>query len=340
MTLFGSRHRFVSTIACALLASFLVINGCAGPGTVIPRSWPDEYRSPERILHRFRPGDTPALLAQKYLGNAGLAWMVEDANGATSFTANRFIVIPLKIPNRGGIERNGYQTVPILCYHRFAASCDSPLCMPAATFERQLRYLRDNGYRVIGPEALAAFLDYRQAIPKKAIMITIDDGYRSVYDVAYPLLKKYGYTATLFIYVNFVGVSGQAITWDQLRKLKRAGFSIGSHSIAHSDLSKMKADETEKDYLARLKQEIFRSKQVIDAKLDQNTMIFAYPFGRHNAVSVSMARQAGYKLAVTVDRGGNPFFTDPYLLKRDQILKRNVTVFTSRLKTFTHDSLR
>jgi hypothetical protein len=104
--------------------------------------------------------------------------MVEDANPKRTFWPGQFVVVPLKITNRGGITAEGYQTVPILCYHRFSSSCDSPLCMPAAVFEQQLRYLKQNGYRVIGPEALIDFLDYRKAIPQKAVMISIDDGYR------------------------------------------------------------------------------------------------------------------------------------------------------------------
>ena len=83
--------------------------------------------------------------------------------------------------NIGGISNHGLQTVPILCYHRFGNGCNSPLCVSAELFDHQMRYLRNHGYRVISPEQLLNFLSYRQAIPKKAVMITIDDGYRSVY---------------------------------------------------------------------------------------------------------------------------------------------------------------
>ncbi|MFO7713061.1 polysaccharide deacetylase family protein [Desulfosarcina sp.] len=340
MALFGLR----SHLSCAGFSLRLIVLtfflGCAHPSAMLPPVQRDVYRSSERILHRIKPGDTPAMLAQKYLGAARLAWMVEDANPKDAFRPDRFAVIPLKINNRAGITDQGYQTVPILCYHRFAPSCDSPLCMPAGIFEKQLRYLKENGYRVIGPEELVEFLDYRKAIPQNAVMISIDDGYRSVYDVAYPLLKKYGFTATLFIYVDYVGVSSQAITWQQLRELKREGFYIGSHSVAHSDLSQRQKDEDDTAYVARLKREIFRSKQIIDEKLNQDTLIFSYPFGRHNPTVASLTRQAGYRIAVTVDRGSNPFFADPLRLRRDQILKRDMDRFASRLKTFTNFPLQ
>ncbi|MCB2147142.1 MAG: polysaccharide deacetylase family protein [Deltaproteobacteria bacterium] len=336
MALTDSRSTLLSADIPLFLIFLVVFSGCAGPNAIPTLMRPDVYRSDERILHRLKPGETPEILAEKYLGDARLAWMVEDANPKEAFLPDRFVVIPLVIPNRAGITDKGYQTVPILCYHRFALSCDSPLCMPADIFEQQIRYLKENGYRVIGPEALVDFLDYRKPIPKKAVMISVDDGYRSVYDVAYPILKKYGFTATLFIYIDYVGVSSQAITWDQLRELKGEGFYIGSHSASHSDLSKQKKDEDGAAYLARLKWEIFKSKQIIDEKLDQDTIIFSYPFGRRNLTVASLARKAGYKIAVTVDRGSNPFFADPFLIKRDQILKRDMDRFASRLKTFTN----
>ena len=167
-------------------------------------------------------------------------------------------------------------------------------------------------------------------------MISVDDGYRSAYTTAYPILKKYGFTATLFVYIDYVGISRKAITWEQLKELKQAGFTIGSHSVAHSDLTKQLEDEDAGQYLVRLKKEIFRSKKIIDAKLGQDTIAFSYPFGRQNKKVVSMARQAGYKMAVTVNRGSNPFFMNPFLLRREQILKRDMRYFSSRLKTF-HD---
>jgi len=340
MALAGSRPRHVVIGFCMLVICGVAFTGCSGSKINALLAQPDIYRSKEQILYRFKAGDTPAMLAKKYLGDARLAWMVEDANPKNAFVPGRLVVIPLVIPNRGGITAQGYQTVPILCYHRFSRSCGSVLCMPAAVFERQIRYLKDNGYRVIGPEALEAFLEYRKALPKKAVMITVDDGYRSAYNIAYPILKKYGFTATLFIYINYVGVSRQAITWDELRELKRAGFTIGAHSVAHSDLSKQKKDEDHQAYMARLKKEIFQCKRVIDHKLHQDTFIYAYPFGRENREVVALTRQAGYKIAVTVDRGGNPFFADPYLLRRDQILKRDMKHFISRLKTFKYYPLK
>jgi len=171
------------------------------------------YRSEDYIVYKLTGKVTPSELAEKYLGDKNKSWMIEEANHDVPFRRGRSIVIPLKDKNKGGIHKDGFQTIPILTYHRFADSCTSPLCVPTRVFDRQMKYLKEHGYSVLTPAELLAFLEYRQGLPKKSVLITMDDGYRSVYNVAYPILKKYGFTATLFIYTDFVGASGTAITW-------------------------------------------------------------------------------------------------------------------------------
>jgi len=315
----------------------LLITGCAATK---PEIVPEEivYRSKDYVIYQFKQGDSAASIAGKFLGDPQKAWIIEDANERLS--PGQYVVVPLNSKNKGGIYPDGIQEVPILCYHRFGHACNSPLCVSALLFDRQMRYLHNNGYRVITPEQLLAFLDYQEPLPKKAVMITIDDGYRSVYDIAYPILKKYGYSATLFVYTNYVGVSKKAITWEQLQELKSNGFTIGSHTIMHSDLSKQGEHESKEAYDQRLRRELFDSKKIIDKKLHQDTFFFAYPFGRANTTAAAMTRQAGYRLAATVKRGGNPFFANPFLLRRDQILKKDMPTFETRLKTFESLSLR
>jgi peptidoglycan/xylan/chitin deacetylase (PgdA/CDA1 family) len=320
----------------------ILATGCAtvAPPILPPAPVPNIFRSDDYIIYRLQDRETPEMLAEQFLGDSRKSWMIEEANEKIPFRTDQLVVIPLKQRNKGGVTDDGYQTVPILCYHRFGSDGDSPLCVPTDVFERQLNYLKTNGYRVISPEEILEYLSYRRQLPKKSVMITIDDGYRSVYNVAFPLLKKYGFQATLFVYTNYVGVSGKAITWDQLRELKANGWTIGSHTVAHSDLTKIADDETDKAYLARLKHEIFDSKKIIDKMLKQDTYFFAYPFGRANETAAILAYEAGYRMAVTVDRGGNPFFANPYFLQRDQVLKRDMATFAKRLKTFYSLPLR
>ena len=328
-----------SALLCCVLGA-VWISGCATKPVSTESAAVRLHRSKDYIIYRTGPGETSSVLAERFLGDPNLSWMIDDANDLKPATKDNYAVIPLRNKNKGGIFANGVQQVAILCYHRFGKQCKSPLCVPEDLFERQMRYLKENGYIVISPEQLLAFLEYRQPLPRKSVMITVDDGYSSFYDIAYPILKNYGFTATLFIYTNFVGVSKKALSWKQLRELKDNGFTIGSHTIAHSDLSKKDDNESEEAYMERLRHEIAGSKKILDAKLDQDTMFFAYPFGRGNYSAMLVTSQSGYKLAATVRRGGNPFFANRYTLQRDQILKRNMSTFVSRLKTFQPLSLR
>jgi hypothetical protein len=281
---------------------------CAPTSTAIPPPAKNLFRSEDYVVYRLPEAETPADLAERFLGDKKRAWVIEEANQGIIFESGRSVVIPLKDRNKGGITDEGFQTIPILTYHRFAENCKSPLCMPARIFELQMRYLKDNGYSVLTPEELLAFLEYRQSLPR--------------------------IHAIFFIYTYFVGVSSLAITWDQLREMKANGFTIGSHTMFHSDLTKKKDGETKAGFIARIKKEIFSSKKIIDKKLGQDTWIFSYPYGRYDQRTLEFTRQAGYKIAMSVTRGGNPFFAYPLSLRRDQILKRDMQRFISRLKTF------
>jgi peptidoglycan/xylan/chitin deacetylase (PgdA/CDA1 family) len=298
------------------------------------------YKSEEYALCKPISKSSFPDLARTLLGDEKQVWKIEDANELKALTGETLIRIPLKEKNRGGLFEDGYQIVPILCYHKFGSDDTSSMTTPPHVFEQQMMYLKENGYRVISPRQLMDFLTYRRQIPKKSVLITMDDGYKSVYEVAWPILKKYDFTATLFVYTDYVGISKKAISWDELGVLKANGFTIGSHSVAHSDLTEKNQDETEEDFQKRLKKEIFLSKQIIDAKLGQDTLFFSFPYGRYNADLMKMVKSAGYKIAVTVDRGSNPFFTNPLALKRDMILKQDIALFISRLKIFNPLSLK
>ena len=320
--------------------SSFVLSACASTPSSTEPPKKHLFRSDDYVVYLMPDNETPAELAKKFLGGENKSWMIKEANPGIRFRRGNAIVIPLKDRNTGGLSADGFQTIPILVYHRFAGDCNSPLCMPAKTFEAQLKYLKKNGYHVITADELKAFLEYREGLPQKSVLITMDDGYRSVYTIAYPILKKYGYKATLFIYTDFVGVSKMAITWGQLKEMKANGFTIGSHSLSHGDLTQPKEGESELEFISRVKKELFVSKQIIDKKLRQDTYFLAYPFGYYDQQSIQIAREAGYKLAMSVKRGGNAFFANPLTLRRDQILKKDMKSFISRLKTFNNLSLK
>ncbi|MGD8229329.1 MAG: polysaccharide deacetylase family protein [Desulfobacteraceae bacterium] len=297
------------------------------------------FRSDDYVVYVMKGGESPGSLAKSFLGDARKSWIIEDANEGVSFRRGEAVVIPLREENKGGLTPKGYQTVPVLTYHHFGKNCTSPYCMPAAVFDGQMKYLKKKGYRVITLGMLLNFLRYRHALPRKSVVIAIDDGNRSAYTTAYPILRKYGYKATLFIYTDFVGISKGAITWEQLREMKAAGFEIGSHTKSHSDLTKQGEGESHAEYKARVEDELLGSKRLLDKKLGQDTIYLAFPYGRYNERVLAVSEQVGYMLGFSVKRGGNPFFADPLRLRRDQILKKEMETFARRLETFVEFSL-
>lgn len=314
----------------------LVLSGCktgSPPAGV-------QFRSDEYLFYRMGNNDTLASLSERFWGEPGKAWLIREVNGNTDFRPGDLVIVPLKQTRPGGLYEDGFQGVPILCYHKFGKGKASGMNMPASVFDQQMRYLKDNNYHVISPDDLLGFLDFSQQIPRRSVIISIDDGYRSVRDVAWPILKRYGFVATLFVYTDYIGISSKALSWDDLREMKAAGFTVGSHSVAHSDLTRPGINETGEQFLGRVKHELATSKKIIDRELDQDTIFFSFPFGRSNAGTIALAKAAGYRMAVTVERGTNPFFSNPLDLRRDMILKRDMQSFVSRLITFNSVSLR
>jgi len=322
----------------AMLCAVLLLVCCS----TMPQGAPQEglYQSDEAVVYRLGAATTPEALAERFLGDAAKAWIITDTNPGSTFAAGQVVTIPFANENKGGLYEDGVQVVPILCYHRFADSCDSNLCISTDRFASQLEYLKNNGYHTISLAQLADFLAYRQAIPAKSVVITMDDGYRSIYDIAYPLLKKYGFKASLFVYTDFVQATSIAMTWDQVAEMKAAGFEIGSHSISHADLTLKKEAETEAAFLARVTRELVASKEIIDGKLNQDTVFFAYPYGSFNQATIQLAQQAGYRLGLGIQNGGNPFFADPFALKRNQVLSTEWEYFKTRTQTRQPISLK
>ena len=319
-------------IAMILASCSTALKGTTGRGEI--------FRSQEYIVYMAGNTESSATLAKNLLGDTRKAWLIEDNNPAGPIKKGQAVVIPLKEDNIGGLHEDGFQIVPILCYHRFDKTCKSNLCISESAFARQIEYLKKNGYHTIHLSDLMAFLNYKGSIPAKSVIITLDDGYRSLYDFAYPMLKRYGYTATLFVYTDFIEASRNALTWNHLKELKAAGFEIGSHSISHADLTKKYPDETEQAFRDRITKELKNSKEIIDRKLNQNTQSFAYPYGNYNQLILDLLPRAGYKLGLTIRTGGNSFFANPLTLKRSQILEENTAYFVDRIQIIQPISLR
>jgi peptidoglycan/xylan/chitin deacetylase (PgdA/CDA1 family) len=300
---------------------------------------PTYYQSESHVVYKLSGGETPATLAVRFLGDVEKAGGIEDENKGSSFEKGQWVVIPLQDKNKGGLQSDGYQVVPILSYQDFAEKCEAPHCTPRKILIHQMNYLKDNGYRVISLKDLLGFLEYKHGIPKKSVVITVDDGYRSFYEIAYPILNEYGFKATLFISTDLMRKSKNRVTWNQLKKIKADGFEVGSGCLSRTDLTKRRAKEREKAYLKRIENELVRSKKIIDRKLGQKTIYLAFPHGGYNQRILQLSEDAGYKIGLSVRKGSNPFFADPLSLKRNRITHRDMEHFIASLETFKKFSL-
>ncbi len=188
--------------------------------------------------------------------------------------------------------------VVVLCYHRLEGKAGGALSIEAALFEKQMEEIKQAGLAVISMKDFLAWRRGEKNIPPKCVLITIDDGYVSGFDVGVPILKKYGFPATFFIYTNYLNNGGKSMTWAQLAKLRDDGFEIGCHTVSHLDLRR-KPSKVPGEYDAWLKDELERSKQILEENLGIRCATIAYPFGHHSEKVHEACQAAGYEAAFT-----------------------------------------
>src|SRR5262249_43496938 len=273
---------------------------------------------PDFIVAFAKPGDTPASLAERYLGDPSKGWMIEDYTGKRSFEPGAEVVIPRRQWNPAGVTPDGYQIVPILVYHNLGPEMKGRMLMARSRFEEQMRYLKQHDYHVINMRDLLEFVDGKRQLPKRAVVLTFDDGYKSCREYAEPLLKELGFTATLFVYSDYVGAGRAALSWKDLRELRDAGFDIEAHSKTHGDLRK-KDGESAADYAARMRAELGLPQNLFRQNLGAPAEILAYPYGAWDADLLKQLDQYGYSAAFTVRRESNSAFVSRRKIHRSQI---------------------
>jgi len=190
--------------------------------------------------------------------------------------------------------------IPILMYHRLqdlqpdANKPQKDWAVSPANFERQLQHLAQRRYHTIDFAALVAYFQKREPLPPRPVIISMDDGYREVYDVAWPLLDEYGFSASLFVIPAHAGYPAY-LDWEQMAALRKAGFYFGSHTLSHQDMYKASPAEA--------RQQMRDSKALIEEKLGQPVIAFSYPLGAYTASTIALLKECGYQAACTLDSG-------------------------------------
>jgi peptidoglycan/xylan/chitin deacetylase (PgdA/CDA1 family) len=324
--------------ACATAAPAPAPGPASTPARPGPR--PAAYESEDFVVTFAQPGDTPATLAARYLGSADRAWMIEDYSGQQAFSPGQEVVIPRRPWNPAGVTPGGYQIVPILTYHNLAEQAKGRLVLAAASFREQMQYLKTNGYRVVSIADFIEFTRLGRQLPQRAVVLTFDDGYRSFKDFAYPVLKELGFTATLFIYTDWVGAGRGALSWNDLRELTAAGFDIEAHTKTHADLRRAPG-ETEAQYARRMHAELEVPQDLFSKNLGRRSPILAYPYGRWEEGLLPRVKEHGYVAAFSVRRQGNASFVRPLAAHRSQIYSEmTLDDFVKNLNVFQEENLR
>jgi peptidoglycan/xylan/chitin deacetylase (PgdA/CDA1 family) len=301
---------------------------------------PEAFRSEDFVVVLAREGDTPESLAAKYLGDKAKSWVIEDYMGVRTLTAGQQVVIPLRPWNPTGVEATGYQLVPILCYHNLGPQPKGRLMLGASQFDQQMRYLKAQGYRVITMSDFVDWLQLKRQLPKRAVVLTFDDGYKAFREYAYPVLKELGFSATLFVYTDYVGAGRNAFTWDELKTLAAEGFDVQAHSKTHGDLRRA-AGEPDAQYSARMQAELGDPLKLFQRHLGRSSQLIAYPYGRVDDDLVKKVSEHGYIAAFTVRRQGSPAFVQPLRVHRSQIYSEmSMEDFAKNLNVFHTEDLR
>jgi peptidoglycan/xylan/chitin deacetylase (PgdA/CDA1 family) len=352
-----ARGRFVGMALLALLTSSCAT--ASGPASEAPPApggtarsapggaapaleppLPDHFRSDDYVVAFAGPDDSAASLAARYLGDAGKAWVIEDFTGASSFARGQEVAIPLKPWNAAGVDTDGYQIVPILVYHNLAPQAKGRMVLAAKSFEQQMRYLKAEGYRVISMADFVDFTQLRRQLPRKAVVLTFDDGYRAFLEHARPVLRELGFMATLFVYTDYVGAGRNALSWEELRQLAAEGFEIQAHSKTHTDLRRTPG-ETDAQFSRRMQAELADPQRLFQRYLGRTSQILAYPYGRADDDVVKKTRELGYVAAFTVRRQGSPSFVAPLRANRSQIYSEmSLDDFAKNLNVFQREDLR
>jgi peptidoglycan/xylan/chitin deacetylase (PgdA/CDA1 family) len=333
--------------ALAVLLCAALLAGCAtaplpvaAPGeTPLARLEGVVASNDKYVVYMPVAGDSYASLAKSFLGSESRQWEIADFNGPR-IEPGKPLTIPLKTLNPTGVTADGYQVITILCYHRVGPRV-SRMVMAPDNFAAQLDYLAKNNYRVVRLADLPDFLSGKRPLPKRAVVITFDDGHVSAYEYVYPLLRNYGFPATFFLYTDFLGAA-EALSWPRIHEMAQSGLiDFQSHSKTHSNLSVRLPGETDARYRERLDAEVRVPRDLIQRQLQTKVGLYAYPYGDANEIVIERLQAGEQTLGATVNPGGNPFFAHPFMLRRTMIFgEHDLNAFRNALQTFRDVNLR
>jgi len=195
-------------------------------------------------------------------------------------------------------------SVPILLYHRFGPAVSDSMTVTTPVFRSHLEYIRSKGFTVIPLRRLVDYyLKKGPPPPAGSVVIVADDAHKSVYTEMLPLVKEFHVPVTLFVYPSAISNAPYAMTWGQLREVKKTGlFDLQSHTFWHPNFKKEKKRLSGAEYEKFVGTQLRKSKERIEKELDTKVDMLAWPFGIYDDQLISDAASAGYSAAFTIER--------------------------------------
>ncbi len=229
--------------------------------------------------------------------------------------------------------------IPILTYHSIDNS-DSVISIDTTSFKDQMRFLKDYLFNVISLNEVVMHIRKKQPFAEKSIAITFDDGFKNIFSDAFPVLKEYGFNATVFLTTNYCerlnnwpgqpdSIKAQPLlSWAEIKEMSQTGMQFGAHTMNHPYLTRIPLKDAEN--------EILSSKKIIEDQLQEEVKFFAYPYGDFNTDIVNVVNQSfggacSTELAIA-DSKSNPFIlerVDIFYIKYGMIFKRLFTPYVS-----------
>ncbi len=208
------------------------------------------------------------------------------------------------------------QATVILQYHHIDSSTPASTSTTAKLFAEHLQWLSESGYKVIPLTDLTQALRNKSPVPDKSVVITFDDAYTSIYDTAFPLLKKHNFPFTIFVNTGAVDAGQKrTLSWGQLREMADNGATLANHTVDHEHLVESRHDASKEAWIARIGNELDKAEQRIQAETDQNHRLLAWPFGETTPELEQLLAEKGY-LGLGQQSGAVGAFSNPSKLPR------------------------
>ena len=286
------------------------------------------------LLVRARQGDTPSTIAQRYLKDASKGWVIHEYNDTTAFSEGQAVVVPVAPFRAGGLVPDGYQTVPVLAFSDIGAAPGHRHRLSIAAFKKQMQWLKTEGFTTITPTQLVGFLEFSEQLPRRSVLITADTDSHTFSDAAAPVLTALGFTAAVFVAVDRVNEKG-AMTWNQLKQLADAGYTIGCRGRFGRSLIRRKRGQSFETNFKWIESELRYAQKKIEAHLGKPCRFLAYPQGSTTPLVSAMAAKLGFAAAFKLSPGDTPFFANRFGIHRTIIDHRtSLDQFGNHLNTF------